>query len=309
MSSTALRQEILLTVTEDRQRLDAILFQLAEVKAQLLQDEKVYYDEEKDQQTIKEYYNAIDVESTQDELFPSLQRLLKETHTTQVRYDPAEYVYPWVDLQPDGTLTSIYSGRNRQPEEVLSKDYETSMKRQIELEKIPDTDTDLLKRKMAQIESDFKYNCEHVVPQSWFNEQEPMRGDLHHLFTCEPVCNSIRSNYPYHDFEEYHPENSRANKITEGCGKAENRLFEPEYAKGNVARAMLYFLLRYPDQLEPSYNEDIDRQVLLDWHRQFPVSLYEKHRNQAIYEIQGNRNPFIDFPKETKDGMISTRQG
>jgi hypothetical protein len=24
------------------------------------------------------------------------------------------------------------------------------------------------------------FNCEHAVPQSWFAEREPMRGDLHH---------------------------------------------------------------------------------------------------------------------------------
>jgi deoxyribonuclease I len=32
------------------------------------------------------------------------------------------------------------------------------------------------------------------------------------------------------------------------------------------------------------------------WNKEFEVSLFEKHRNQAIYRIQGNRNPFIDFP-------------
>jgi endonuclease I len=36
---------------------------------------------------------------------------------------------------------------------------------------------------------------------------------------------------------------------------------------------------------------------LLKWNRDFPVTVYEKHRNLAIYEIQGNRNPFIDFPE------------
>lgn len=32
-------------------------------------------------------------------------------------------------------------------------------------------------------------NCEHVVPQSWFDRNQPMRGDLHHLFACNPSCN------------------------------------------------------------------------------------------------------------------------
>ena len=37
--------------------------------------------------------------------------------------------------------------------------------------------------------------------------------------------------------------------------------------------------------------------VLLQWHKQDPVDEYEKQRNEKIYEIQGNRNPFIDHPE------------
>jgi endonuclease I len=36
--------------------------------------------------------------------------------------------------------------------------------------------------------------------------------------------------------------------------------------------------------------------TLLTWHREHPVTLYERHRNAAIFEKQGNRNPLIDFP-------------
>jgi endonuclease I len=40
----------------------------------------------------------------------------------------------------------------------------------------------------------------------------------------------------------------------------------------------------------------MDFELLLSWHEDYPVSLYEKHRNAAIQELQGNRNPFIDYP-------------
>ena len=73
-------------------------------------------------------------------------------------------------------------------------------------------------------------------------------------------------------------------------------MFEPEYGKGLAARAMLYFLLRYPSVIKKTYRSQINLPLLIQWHKTFPVSLYEKHRNQAIYRIQGNRNPFIDFP-------------
>jgi len=67
--------------------------------------------------------------------------------------------------------------------------------------------------------------------------------------------------------------------------------------KGAVARATLYFLLRYPGQIGHGGELKKDRlQVLLNWHRNGPVTSYERHRNAAIFEIQGNRNPLIDYP-------------
>jgi endonuclease G, mitochondrial len=32
------------------------------------------------------------------------------------------------------------------------------------------------------------------------------------------------------------------------------------------------------------------------WHAAEPVGEYERHRNAAIHDAQGNRNPFVDFP-------------
>lgn len=60
---------------------------------------------------------------------------------------------------------------------------------------------------------------------------------------------------------------------------------------------MLYFLLRYPNAIKPKYEKALDIPLLLRWHEKYKVTEYEKHRNKAIFEIQGNRNPFIDFPE------------
>ena len=68
--------------------------------------------------------------------------------------------------------------------------------------------------------------------------------------------------------------------------------------KGAAARATLYFLLRYPGVVDDYDARDI--KTLLKWHDEFPVSLYEKHRNAAIEETQGNRNPLIDFPEKAR---------
>jgi endonuclease I len=37
--------------------------------------------------------------------------------------------------------------------------------------------------------------------------------------------------------------------------------------------------------------------TLLAWHKENPVGMYKRHRNQAIFEVQGNRNPLIDHPE------------
>ena len=42
---------------------------------------------------------------------------------------------------------------------------------------------------------------------------------------------------------------------------------------------------------------DWSLQLLLKWHREDPVSLKEVRRNEEVSKIQGNRNPFIDYPE------------
>ncbi|EJR57403.1 hypothetical protein IIO_04930 [Bacillus cereus VD115] len=224
--------------------------------------------------------------------------LIESTHKP-VKYNPTQYLYNWVDLQEDGNLKSIYSRNIRNPEEVIVEDIEIITKRKNELDSLL-TNQSLTENELEthkkRIEENNKLNCEHIVPQSWFHKQEPMRGDLHHLFACDPVCNSMRSNYPYHDFPDY-DKGIELESIRQKCGKLEKSLFEPEYAKGIVARATLYFLLRYPDKITNDKEKNIDIELLLRWHEQYPVSIYEKHRNQSIQDTQGNRNPLIDFPE------------
>ena len=145
---------------------------------------------------------------------------------------------------------------------------------------------------MDRLEATMPYNCEHSVPQSWFAKKLPMRGDLHHLFACETHCNSTRGNQPYYEY----PSTPGAGN---DCGLSGTEGFEPKGGKSAVARATLYFLLRYPTSIGDSARElHPDRlQTLIQWHLDNPPSAYEKHRNQAIFQRQGNRNPLIDFPE------------
>jgi len=263
------------------------------------EDEKEYYDVEQDKQFISDYYRSIDFNLEDNkELYKQLNQLITRTHVNQLAYNARtrELLYTQVDLQADGTLKSIYSGKTKEPEQVVREDYESEGKRQKarDMLLISNLNNDDFQRVVTIINQENMFNCEHVVPQSWFHEENPMRGDLHHLFTCEKECNSARSNYPYFDFVDY-PPNVETEAIRDDCGKSEKGKFEPESGKGEVARATLYFLLRYPGEISRYTHEDIE--MLLNWHQVHEVSLYEKHRNKEIFLIQKNRNPFIDFPQ------------
>lgn len=258
----------------------------------LKEEEIVYYDEKKDREAIFKYYRKV---NTRKPKFQQLHSLIERTHKNRLPYfiSKDQFLYTWVDLQPDCTIKSIYSGKEENPADLIRKDFEVSRR----YEEFQDFLSASNQRQAYQpVPEELKFNAEHIVPQSWFIGREPMKGDLHHLFACEPSCNAIRSNYPYYDFPDYNPE-SPTETIKNHCGVAASDLFEPEFGKGTVARAMLYFLLRYPKGIKKRFRGKVNFNLLRNWNQAFPPDLYEKHRNQAIYYIQGNRNPFIDFPE------------
>ncbi|UBV42168.1 endonuclease [Deinococcus taeanensis] len=213
--------------------------------------------------------------------FAALSDLVQRTHTRPRRYDPATHLYPWVDLWPDGQLRSLYSGQVHAPQELIRADRAAAERRErLAAQEALNADA---------LEDALPYNCEHVVPQSWFGKAEPMRGDLHHLFACEPDCNSFRGNTPYFDFPDY------GEVIRSACGRREPGEFEPARGKGAAARATLYFLLRYPGVIRTYAPRHL--QTLLAWHAAEEPGDWERHRNAAIHATQGNRNPLIDHPE------------
>jgi endonuclease G, mitochondrial len=259
-----------------------------------------YYDEPRDRRAREAYYRGLPRGAGGPELFDWLRGLLKRTHRAPLRYEPMKHVYPWVDLRearPTPKLVSIYSGRDADPREFIEADAAAAAER-ARLEAAMRREAAFAENVLAQegllefLEAQLPYNCEHVVPQSWFGKKEPMRGDLHHLFACESGCNSFRGNIPYFDFADFEE------VVRDACGKRETLKFEPTAGKGPVARATLYFLLRYPGEINRTakeYTED-RLETLLRWHEAEPPDRYEWHRNAAIQEKQGNRNPLIDFP-------------
>ena len=269
-----------------------------------------YYDKAKDEEYIKDFYSEVEGPRALPKTFNELHRLLKSKHRNRLSYKPSRRLYPWVDLQPDMTLQSIYTEEKYDTERfireaVLTEQKEEAAQLQItrlKTERSNNSESDFT-AELELLERQLIYNCEHVVPQSWFRKKNPMRGDLHHLFTCEAKCNSFRGNLHYFDFPDYGPDSEDGyvfEGIREDCGKSEGRKFEPYRGKGIAARAVFYFLVRYPGEIDNHSSEmkSYVIETLKEWHNQFPVTEYERHRNMAIYEMQGNRNPFIDYPDE-----------
>ena len=257
-----------------------------------------YYDAEDDQRSCKMYYDGLVLADDLGENYEQLAKLLESTHKNRLSYNPAQQLYPWVDLHQAGdqqNIVSIYSGKTFSAKELIETDFaimeaRRAMRESFKRPALPGQESSFDE---DALEAAMPYNCEHVVPQSWFMKKEPMRGDLHHLFGCESGCNSFRGNTPYFDFTDF------GEVVREDCGKRETGRFEPSSGKGAVARATLYFLLRYPGQINSSMTEYTRDRIamLLNWHATNEVTEYERHRNAAIFEKQGNRNPLIDFPK------------
>ncbi len=202
--------------------------------------EREYLAEEADLEAASGYYSALDAEADAPALFTALSSLLEETHRVRPAYRPSVELYPWIDLQPDGKLRSVYTGEEFEPEELIQEAAEVEDRRaSLRAEKSRERGT-TAESTEALVEDLHPYNCEHVVCQSWFEHHEPMRGDLHHLFTCESKCNSFRGNFKYFDFADFEK------VVREDCGKREETGFEPWREKATVARATLYFMLRYP---------------------------------------------------------------
>jgi len=72
--------------------------------------ERPYFEEESDGAAAEQYYAGVEPD------FDPLSQLLVSTHREQPHYSPAVELYPWVDLQPDGKIRSLYTGEEFEPE-------------------------------------------------------------------------------------------------------------------------------------------------------------------------------------------------
>jgi endonuclease I len=150
------------------------------------------------------------------------------------------------------------------------------------------------------------YNREHSFPKSWFGgEITPMYTDLFHLYPTDGWVNNQRGNLPFGTTSSATYTSSNGSKVGP-CSYPgySGAVFEPrnDY-KGDFARTYFYMAVRYygedsswpgSDMVDGAQPVAWALKMLMEWDIADPVSIKETDRNNAVYTIQGNRNPFID---------------
>ena len=173
------------------------------------------------------------------------------------------------------------------------------------------------------------WNREHVWCQSLSNGMWGTDGggsDMHHIRPSEATLNSKRGNNKYGvatgSREEAYSKTTSGTNSKLG-GHLGGGAFEPlDNVKGDVARIVMYVYTHYNSYKNSIFgglattngsggkfgtlnfthvmmasNEDAAIKLLLEWNKKDPVDPIETYRNEEVYKIQGNRNPFIDHPE------------
>ncbi|MEP7145800.1 MAG: endonuclease, partial [bacterium] len=137
-------------------------------------------------------------------------------------------------------------------------------------------------------------NTEHTFPQGFFNQSEPMRSDIHHLFPTDETANNRRNNFDFGYVVSNITWEGGGSKLgTDAYGQI---VFEArDQHKGNIARCLFYFLIRY--QNYGGFMDAIQENVLRQWNRADTVDAHEKIRENGIQNFQNNRSPFVDHPE------------
>lgn len=218
-----------------------------------------------------------------------------------VGYGGLKEAYRLTDVRPDGYLRDWYSNASKyEPGSNFSS---------------------------GQKEEGLGYNREHLLPQSWFGKKtDPMYSDIMHVVPADAKLNSQRNDNPFGEVTTQTAQvNSSANGYSRwgaplkslGAPAEMTKVFEPnDGLKGDIARIYFYMITAYEDTLhswpwqqsrtatfvfdeqgtayEPLQPWVMD--MLMRWSRQDPVDSTETARNEAVWRVQGNRNPYVDHP-------------
>ncbi len=140
-------------------------------------------------------------------------------------------------------------------------------------------------------------NIEHTWPQSKFSsnfEKGMQKSDMHHLYLTDSRANSDRGNFEFgiagNAPNEMHADNCNISKLVRDNGEW---IFEPPKGhRGNVARSIFYFAVRYNMLISKKQEK-----ALREWHVADPVDALERTKHDVVARHQNIRNPFVDFPQ------------
>jgi len=160
------------------------------------------------------------------------------------------------------------------------------------------------------------YNREHSFPKSWFGVSSgkensvPMGTDLFHLYPTDKYVNNQRGNNPFGECSSSATTFGNGSKLgLSSVTGYTGTVFEPtDQYKGDFARTYFYMVTAYDDKVASWSSDQLDGTqypalskwsitMFLKWNEEDPVSDKERNRNEAVYGIQHNRNPFIDHPE------------
>ncbi|MEZ5105455.1 MAG: endonuclease [Draconibacterium sp.] len=150
-------------------------------------------------------------------------------------------------------------------------------------------------------------NREHVWAKShgYFEDIRAMNGDALNLRPADASVNEDRGNK---DFDNVQPNGTQHPEATE-CWYSSSSWEPGPATKGQVARILFYMATRYEGDSNDIDLEVVDKintfplpefgklSTLIEWNNAYPPSDFERRRNERIYQIQQNRNPFVDNPE------------
>lgn len=151
-------------------------------------------------------------------------------------------------------------------------------------------------------------NREHVWAKSHgnFSGLRPIDGDAHNLRPADASVNQDRGNK---DFDDVQLSGFQHEEALE-CWYNDDAWEPGPATKGQVARILFYMATRYEGDEDHGIDlEVVDRvdtypnpehgklSTLIKWHNQYPPSDFERRRNEKLFQIQQNRNPFVDHPE------------
>lgn len=231
------------------------------------------------------YYNSIDTSLRGDDFRDKLANLITTTHANYTSYAGLANAFKTTDAVPNksGYITWFYTGT-----EVKFSGFGGS---------------------------GGQTNREHVWPKdggSAFSETSECGSDAHHLRPTECNLNSARGSKSFGEVEQSTQNVVNQNKSASyGDGTADSlcytsgSFFYPAAGyRGATARILMYVQTRWGNKFNLQFVDGAghsktigDFKTLMKWHLEELPTQEEINRNQAVYEIQGNRNPFIDHPE------------